>query len=132
MMINDFSCKFVFELVKIVRGYGGSCVIATQDIGDFFSFENGKYGKQIVNNTAIKIVLKMEYDSVKYIQGLLNLNDTEKKKITQFETGNGMLLSNKDRLSIYFKATEEEIETFSTDINQLKKKVAREKEKIRL
>lgn len=71
----------------------------------------------------------MEYDSVKYIQGLLNLNDTEKKKITQFETGNGMLLSNKDRLSIYFKATEEEIETFSTDINQLKKKVAREKKK---
>ena len=121
LMVNEFSSEFIFKLTKIVRGYGSSVVVATQDLADFLSFGDGKYGKQILNNATNKIVLSMEYDSVEYIQDILNLNDTEKKDIVSFERGSGMLISNKDRLSIYFTATQDEIDTFTTDINVLKR-----------
>lgn len=121
LMVNEFSSEFIFKLTKIVRGYGSSVIVATQDLADFLSFGDGKYGKQILNNATNKIVLSMEYDSVEYIQDILNLNDTEKKDIVSFERGSGMLISNKDRLSIYFAATQDEIDTFTTDINVLKR-----------
>lgn len=129
MMINEFAASFVYELIKIVRGYAGSCIVATQDIGDFFSFADGRYGKSIINNAVIKIILSMEHDSVEYIQDILKLNDNEKKEIETYEPGSGMLISNKDRLSIFFKSTQEEMETFTTDGKQLRKIAKRERMK---
>ena len=47
---NRLAAEFVLEIFKIIRGYGGSAICATQDINDFFALEDGKYGKGIINN----------------------------------------------------------------------------------
>ncbi len=36
---NSQTAQFIFEIFKIIRGYGGSAVGATQDIADFFALE---------------------------------------------------------------------------------------------
>lgn len=128
LMINRFSCEFVLELVKIVRGYGGACCIATQDVADFFSYMDGKYGRQIMNNAAISIVLKTKYDSVEYIKDILNLTVNERKLIVNQKQGQGLFITNKDRFSIYFTPTKEEMKLFSTDVNDHKETVRRSKE----
>ena len=39
---NRLAAEFVLEIFKIIRGYGGSAICATQDINDFFALEDGK------------------------------------------------------------------------------------------
>lgn len=51
---NSMAAEFVLEVFKIIRGYGGSAVCATQDLSDFFSLDGGKYGKGIINNAKTK------------------------------------------------------------------------------
>ncbi len=57
---NRLAAEFVLEIFKIIRGYGGSAICATQDLNDFFALEDGKYGKGIINNSKTKIVLNLE------------------------------------------------------------------------
>ena len=42
------AADFVLEIFKIIRGYGGAAVCATQDLNDFFALEGGKYGRGIL------------------------------------------------------------------------------------
>ena len=51
---NALAANYVFEAVKTIRGYGGGVLVATQDLNDFFSLEDGKYGRGILNNCKIK------------------------------------------------------------------------------
>ena len=57
---NALAANYVFEAVKTIRGYGGGVLVATQDLNDFFSLEDGKYGRGILNNCKIKIILNLE------------------------------------------------------------------------
>ena len=47
---NSLAAEFCLEIFKIIRGYGGAAIAATQDLNDFFSLDGGKYGKGIINN----------------------------------------------------------------------------------
>lgn len=38
------TAEFVFKLFKTIRKYGGAATAITQDINDFFSLDNGKFG----------------------------------------------------------------------------------------
>ena len=59
---DRLAAEFVLEIFKIIRGYGGSAICATQDLNDFFALDDGKYGKGIINNAKTKIVLNLEDD----------------------------------------------------------------------
>lgn len=54
---NRMAADYVLEIFKVIRGYGGAAIAATQDIGDFFSLDDGKYGKGVINNSRIKFIL---------------------------------------------------------------------------
>lgn len=54
---SPIAANFVLEIVKIIRGYGGAMVGETQDCHDYFSLNNGQYGRAILSNSRIKIVL---------------------------------------------------------------------------
>ena len=74
---NSMAAEFVLEVFKIIRGYGGSAVCATQDLSDFFSLDGGKYGKGIINNAKTKIILNLEDDEAMRVQDALKLTDAE-------------------------------------------------------
>ena len=38
------TAEFVFKLFKTIRKYGGAATAITQDINDFFSLDDGKFG----------------------------------------------------------------------------------------
>ena len=91
---NKLAANFVFEIFKIIRGYGGSAICATQDLNDFFSLEDGKYGKGIINNAKTKIILNLEEDEAARVQDVLKLSETELMNITHFQRGNGLISTN--------------------------------------
>ena len=116
---NAKAAELVLEIFKVIRGYGGAAICATQDLNDFFSLEDGKYGKGIINNCKTKIILNLENKEARTVQGLLNLSEEEYKKIIRFERGHGLLSANGNNVPIHFKASELENAMFTTDRKEL-------------
>ena len=109
----------MLEIFKIIRGYGGSAVCATQDLNDFFALDDGKYGKGIINNCKTKIVLNLEDEEAQRVQSILRLSEAELMEITHFERGNGLISTNNNNISVEFKCSELEKNLITTDRREL-------------
>ena len=109
----------MLEVFKIIRGYGGSAICATQDLNDFFALDGGKYGKGIINNAKTKIILNLEEDEAARVQDILKLSETELMNITHFERGNGLISTNSNNVTVEFRASEFETELITTDRAEL-------------
>ena len=125
---NRLAAEFVLEIFKIIRGYGGSAICATQDLNDFFALEDGKYGKGIINNSKTKIVLNLEDEEAMRVQSILHLSEAETMAVTHFERGNGLISTNNNNVTVEFKASELEKELITTDRLELKKILEKEKQ----
>jgi conjugal transfer ATP-binding protein TraC len=116
---NSMAAEFCLEIFKIIRGYGGAAIAATQDLNDFFALDGGKYGKGIINNAKTKIVLNLEDDEAIRVQDALKLTDTEIANITRFERGNGLISTNSNHITVEFKASALEKQLITTDRYEL-------------
>lgn len=116
---NKLAAEFCLEIFKVIRGYGGAAIAATQDLSDFFSLDDGKYGRAIINNSKNKIILNLEQDEAQYVQDVLKLTRTELRSITQFERGEALIHSNNNKVPVVIKASEQEKEMITTDRAEL-------------
>ena len=116
---NRLAAEFVLEIFKIIRGYGGSAICATQDINDFFALEDGKYGKGIINNAKTKILLNLEDEEARRVQSLLHLSEAEVMEITHFERGSGLISTNNNNVTVEIKCSQMEKELITTDRREL-------------
>ncbi len=117
---NEMAAEYVLEIFKIIRGYGGSAVCATQDLSDFMALKDGKYGRGIINACKTKIILNLENDEAKKVQELLHLSEAERMEIVHFERGKGMISTNSNNLTLEFKASQLEKDLITTDRKDLK------------
>ncbi len=124
---NRLAAEYVLEIFKIIRGYGGSAVCATQDLNDFFALEDGKYGKGIINNCKTKIVLNLEDEEAQRVQNILHLSEAEVMEITHFERGNGLISSNNNNITVEFRCSDLEKSLITTDRRELQELVEQRK-----
>ena len=116
---NRQAAEFCLTLFKTIRGFGGAAISATQDLSDFFSLEDGRYGRAIINVCKNKIILNLEPDEAKYVQGVLKLTNTEMRAITRFERGEALVQSNNNKVPVIIKASKEEQQMITTDRAEL-------------
>ena len=109
----------VLEIFKTIRAYSGSGICATQDLNDFFSLDNGKYGKGIINNCRTKVILNLEDEEAQRVQQVLHLSEAEVMEITHFERGNGLISSNNNNITVEIKASPLERDLITTDRREL-------------
>lgn len=102
---NRMAADYVLEIFKVIRGYGGAAIAATQDIGDFFSLDDGKYGKGVINNSRIKFILQLEEDEAIAVQKYLSLSDEETMQIIRNQRGEALLCANRNKVCIDVKAS---------------------------
>lgn len=102
---NRMAADYVLEIFKVIRGYGGAAIAATQDIGDFFSLDDGKYGKGVINNSRIKFILQLEEDEAFAVQKYLSLSDEETMQIIRNQRGEALLCANRNKVCIDVKAS---------------------------
>ena len=121
---NAMAAEFCLEIFKIVRGYGGAAIAATQDLNDFLALDGGKYGKGIINNAKTKIILNLEDDEAMRVQDTLKLTDAEISNITRFERGNGLISTNSNHITVEFKASKLEKQLITTDRYELSQMVS--------
>ncbi len=125
---NRMAAEFCLEVFKVIRGFGGAAVSATQDLSDFFSLEDGRYGRAIINNSKNKIILNLEPDEAEHVRETLKLTRTEVRAITQFERGEALISSNNNKVPVVIKASQIEKEMITTDRAELEA-ILRERQK---
>ncbi len=116
---NKLAASFCLEIFKVIRGYGGAAIAATQDLSDFFGLEEGRYGKAILNNSKNKIILNLEPDEAEYVKDVLKLTRSEVRQITRFERGEALIHSNNIKVPVYVRASQGEKEMITTDRAEL-------------
>ena len=122
---NPLAAGFVQEMVKTIRGLGGIAVTSTQGMQDLFGLDGGKYGKGILDSSRIKLVMQMEEQEARLIQGVLNLSEDEVRQITRFRRGEGLLCVGYNHVPVQFHATQKEYDAITTSPTDLR---ARRKE----
>ena len=116
---NRQTAGFILEIFKIIRGYDGSAIAATQDVNDFLALEGGKYGKGIINNAKMKILLQIEEEDAESLRRILKLSQEEMAKVTSFKRGHALFYAGSNHLAIEFVASQEEKDMITTDRSEL-------------
>lgn len=75
IMQHEDSAKFLFWLVKRARKYNLWVTTITQDVEDFLG---SSYGKPIVTNSSIQLLLKQSPASIDALQHIFKITDQEK------------------------------------------------------
>ncbi len=117
---NPLAAGFVQEMVKTIRGLGGIAITSTQGMQDLFGLDGGKYGKGILDSSRIKLVMQMEEQEARLIQGVLNLSEDEVRQITRFRRGEGLLCIGYNHVPIQFHATQKEYDAITTSPTDLR------------
>jgi len=125
---NKLAAEFCLEVAKIIRGYGGGFISSTQDLSDFFALDEGRFGRAILNNSKTKLVLNLEPDEAEYVKETLKLTPTEVRNIIQFERGQGLIISNSNKVPINIRASRKEQSLITTDRAELEKLLHEKKE----
>lgn len=120
---NPLAADYVLEIFKVIRGYGGAAIGATQDLTDYFALENGKYGKAIINNSRTKIILPLEEDEAMYVKNIMGLSDEEALQVIRNRSGEGLLCAGHNRISVAFHATDKEYSKITTARSDLEKQM---------
>lgn len=129
LMQHEDSAKFLYGLVKRARKYYLGVTTITQDVEDFV---NSQYGKPIVTNAQITLLLKQSPTVVDNLQKLFYLTDGEKYLLLNSEVGQGLLFAGNKHIAIQIVASPEEEKIITTNPeevmqNEKDKKAAKEK-----
>lgn len=117
LLVHNGAAELIKDMVKIIRGYGGSVVTITQDINDYIS---NPAGKAIVANTAIKIVMHLERPECRALAESLGLGEDDVRIITHLKRGQAMIITALNKIVVNIRPSEKEEREFTTDPNKLK------------
>jgi len=112
---NELAAEYVLGIFKLIRGYAGAAIGASQETTDYFSLADGKYGRRILNSAKTKIILNVESNEAEQIRNVVGLSEAEEVAITQFDRGNGLISTNGNHLTVEFKASDLEKDLITTD-----------------
>ncbi len=118
MMQHDDSAAFLFAIAKRCRKYYLGLTTITQDIADFMS---STYGKPIVTNSSIQILLRQSPASADVIQDVFNLTDEEKYLLLESGVGEGLFFAGNKHVAIKVIASYTEDQIITSDPAQLLK-----------
>jgi len=110
IMQHEYSAKFLFGLVKRARKYGLWVTTITQDVEDFIS---SPYGKPIVTNSSILLLLKQSPASIDMLQNIFKLTEQEKYILLNAAVWQGLFFAGTEHVGIQVVASyyEEQIIT---------------------
>ena len=129
MAFNQIAADKSLEISKIARAYGCSMVIATQQMSDILAIENGKYGNAVLNNCATKILMSMKEKDIMSVSEMVGLTKEERKAISRFKAGEGLLIAGDSRMTLRFTPSETEKLLTFTDKATLDKVARLEQQK---
>jgi len=116
MMKYDDAASFLFGIAKRCRKYYTGLTTITQDVNDFLS---SRYGKPIVTNSSIQLLLKQSPAAVDMIAETFYLTDQEKFLLLESNVGEGIFFAGTKHVAIKVIASYSEDQIITTDPAQM-------------
>jgi len=113
MFQNETSAEFLFGLTKRARKYWLWITVISQDIEDFV---RSKYGKPIISNCALQILLKQSTTSIKTLNELLGLSEAEQRRLVSASVGEWLIFAGNQHVGVKILASPEEKAFITTDV----------------
>ncbi len=118
LMQYEDSAKFIYALVKRCRKYYLGVTTITQDVNDFLL---SPYGKAIVTNSAMQILLKQSPAAVDLVQKTFMLTEGEKYLLLESGVGEGIFFAGNRHAAIKVVASYLEDQLITSNPEQLLK-----------
>ena len=116
MMKYDDAASFMFGIAKRCRKYYTGLTTITQDVNDFLV---SRYGKPVVTNSSIQILLKQSPAAIDAITETFYLTDQEKFLLLESNVGEGIFFAGTRHVAIKVVASYSEDQIITTDPAQL-------------
>lgn len=116
MMQYEDSAKFLHGLAKRGRKYYLGLTIISQDVEDFLS---SRYGKAVVANSSMQILMKQSTASVEVIADVFNLTEGEKYLLLESDVGEGLFFAGMNHVAFKAVASYTEDKIITTNPKQL-------------
>ncbi len=116
MMQHEDSARFLFGIAKRGRKYYLGLTTVTQDVADFMA---SPYGKPIVTNSSIQLLLKQSPAAINIIADTFFLTEGEKYLLLESEVGEGIFFAGLKHAAIKIYASYVEDQIITTDPKQL-------------
>ncbi len=116
MMQHEEAAAFLFGIAKRCRKYYTGLTTITQDISDFMT---SRYGKAIVTNSSLQLLLRQSPASIETVAETFYLTDHEKFLLLESNVGEGIFFAGTKHAAIKVIASYSEDQIITSDPRQL-------------
>lgn len=116
MMSHEDAGAFMFQIAKRCRKYYTGLTTITQDVTDFI---NSRYGKPIITNSSIQLLLRQSPASVDIVSETFYLTDQEKFLLLESNVGEGIFFAGLKHAAIKVVASYTEDQIITSNPAQL-------------
>jgi len=110
------SANFLYSIAKRARKYYLGLTTITQDVEDFFASD---YGKAIITNSSIQILLKQHPAAIDKVSQTFYLSEGEKHLLLSADIGEGLFFAGQNHVAIQVVASPEEHQLVTTKPGEL-------------
>ena len=128
MMKSEDTASFLYSLAKRGRKYYLGVSTITQDVEDFL---RSPYGKPILTNSSIQLLLKQSPTTIDMLKDIFNLTEEEKFLLLESGVGEGLFFAGLKHAAIKIVASYTEDQIITSDPSQLLA-IKREKQKLEM
>lgn len=134
LMIDETSAKQIEKEIRLIRGYGGAIILATQNVNEFV---NSTYGENILSCSEITIFLQMKENEFNKINEIYHLSNDEKSFLVKAilnsnksaggsvnAKGKALFYCNGNKIRFQLKISDYELSLYTTDLN-VKRRLAK-------
>lgn len=116
MMKHNDSAQFLYSIAKRARKYYLGLTVISQDVEDFLSSD---YGKAIVNNSSLTLLLKQHPATIDLVANVFHLTQAEKYFLLNAEVGTGLFFAGQNHIGIEIIRSYQEDMLITTNPEQL-------------
>ena len=112
MMKYPDSASFLYSMAKRARKYYLGLTTITQDVEDFLSSD---YGKAIVTNSSIQILMKQSTAAIDKLAKIFYLSEGEKHLLLGAGIGHGIIFAGQNHVAVKVVASPDEHALITSD-----------------
>lgn len=116
MMQHAESARFLYSMAKRARKYYLGVTTITQDITDFLA---SQYGKPIVTNSSLQLLLRQSPAAIDQLAEVFYLTDHEKFRLLESDVGEGIFFAGLKHVAIKIVASYAEDQIITSDPRQV-------------
>ncbi len=116
LLQHEDSASYLYSFAKRARKYYLGMTTISQDVEDFL---DSKYGRSIINNTSLQILLKQSTSAIERVAEAFNLTEGEKLLLLESDIGEGLFFAGQNHIALQIIASYNEDQLITTNPQEI-------------